>query len=127
MDDLCKNFVKKFKMPISSKFGDSTYLIPISIIAHLLCVFKNYSGCANEFFCVLPKRKWSGYFSYQIGVSHQSISTENLRIECSNSSSTNVTTDDVSIHFSENGSTDSIDDLNSLDFGDSSDDSSDKE
>ena len=90
-------------------------------------MFKNYGGRANEFFCVLPTRKWSRYFSYQIGVSHQSISTENLQIECSNSSFNNVTTDDVSIHFSENGSTDSIDDLNSLGFGDSNDDSLDKE
>jgi hypothetical protein len=90
-------------------------------------VFKNYGGRANEFFCVLPTRKWSRYFSYQIGVSHQSISTENLQIECSNISSNNVTTGDVSIHFSEYGSTDSIDDLKCLDFGDNSDDSSDKE
>ncbi len=90
-------------------------------------MFKNYGGHVNEFFCVLPKRKWSRYFSSQIGVSRQNNSTENLQIECSDSSSNNAITDDVSIHFSENGSQDSIDDLNSLDFGDSSDDSSNKE
>jgi hypothetical protein len=122
MDALSQSFVKKFKMPTSSKLADSTYLIPISTIAHPLCVFKNYGGSVNEFFCALPRRKRSGYFSTQISISHEANSTENVQMERSNSSYDKTTPDDVSLHLSESSSHGSIDDFNNLDFGDSSDD-----
>jgi hypothetical protein len=73
------------------------------------------------------KRKWSGYFSAQIGISHEMNSTENVQIEHSNSSYDKTTLDDVSLHLSESNSHGSIDDFNNLDFGDSSDDSSEEE
>jgi hypothetical protein len=127
MDALSQSFVKKFKMPTSSKLADSTYLVPISTIAHPLCVFKNYGRSVNEFFCALPRRKWSGYFSAQIGISREAYSTENVQIERSNSSYNTTTPDNVSLHLSESSSHGSIDDFNNLDFGDSSDDSSEEE
>ena len=54
MDDLSQSFIKKFKMPTDDKLGDYTYLLPLSTISHPLCLFKNYGGRVNEFFCVLP-------------------------------------------------------------------------
>ena len=66
MDSLSRSFVKKFKMPTADKIGDSTYLVPLSTISHPLCVFKNYGGRINDFFCVLPQRKWSAFFSAQM-------------------------------------------------------------
>jgi hypothetical protein len=53
-------------MPTADKIGDSTYLVPLSTISHPLCVFKNYGGRINDFFCVLPQRKWSAFFSAQM-------------------------------------------------------------
>ncbi len=127
MDALSQSSVKKFKMPTSSKLADSTYLIPVSTIANPLCVFKNYGGSVNEFFCASPRRKWSRYFSAQIGISRETNSKENVKIERSNSSCNKTTPDDVSLHLSESSSHGSIDDFNNLDFGDSSDDSSEEE
>jgi hypothetical protein len=111
MDDLSESFIKKFKMPTDDKLGDYTYLVPLSTISHPLCVFKNYGGQFNEFFCVLPQRKWGAFFSARI---HLDINSEQNALidDVGESSSVNL---DNGIDSSSTGT---------LDFGDSSDDSS---
>jgi hypothetical protein len=111
MDDLSQSFIKKFNMPTDDKLGDYTYLVPLSTISHPLCVFKNYGGRINEFFCVLPQRKWGGFFSAHIRRhinSGQNADTDDI----GESSSINL---DDGVDSSSTGT---------LDFGDSSDDSS---
>ena len=98
-------------MPTDDKLGDYTYLVPLSTISHPLCVFKNYGGQFNEFFCVLPQRKWGAFFSARI---HLDINSEQNALidDVGESSSVNL---DNGIDSSSTGT---------LDFGDSSDDSS---
>ena len=117
MDTLSQTFVKKFKMPINDKLGSSTYLVPVSTISHPLCVYKNYGGRDNEFFCVLPQREWSGFFSAQIALNNDSNLEETVPIDNPGDSSIN-NSDDHSFDFGIGGRT------AGLDFGDSSDDSS---
>ena len=104
-------------MPTNDKLGDYTYLVPISTISNPLCVYKNYGGRDHEFFCVLPKRKWSGFFSAQIGINNDSNLAETASIDDLGDSSS-VNSDDHSFDCGIGGST------GVLDFGDSSDDSS---
>ena len=111
MDDLSQSFIKKFKMPTDDKLGDYTYLLPLSTISHPLCVFKNYGGRVNEFFCVLPQRKWGGFFSAQIRLD---INSEQNAVIDDVGESSSINLDD-GIDSSSTGT---------LDFGDSSDDSS---
>ena len=122
MDTLSLSFVKKFKMNINDKLGSYTYLVPISTISNPLCVYKNYGGRDNEFFCVLPQRKWSGYFSTQITFNNDSNLEETAPIapidNLGDSSSNN--SDDHSFDFGVGRGTPAC-----LDFGDGSDDSSD--
>ncbi len=104
-------------MPTNDKLGDYTYLVPISTISNPLCIYKNYGGRDHEFFCVLPQRKWSEFFSAQIGINNVSNLDETASIgDLGDSSSIN--SDDHSFDSSTGGST------GVLDFGDSSDDSS---
>ena len=110
-------------MPTNDKLGGYTYLVPISTISNPLCVYKNYGGRDHKFFCVLPKRKWSGFFSAQIGINNDSnLEKETALIapidNLDDSSSNN--SDDHSFDFGIGGSPPA-----GLDFGDSSDDSSD--
>jgi hypothetical protein len=118
MDTLSQSFVKKFKMPTNDKLGEYTYLVPISTISNPLCVYKNYGGRDHEFFCVLPQRKWSGFFSAQIGINNDSNLEETASIDDLVSDSSSVNSDDHSFDYGIGGST------GVLDFGDSSDDSS---
>ena len=117
MDTSSQSFVKKIKMSTNDKLGDYTYLVPISIISNPLCVYKNYGGRDHEFFCVLPKRKWSGFFSAQIGINNDSNLEETASIDDLGESSS-INSDDQSSDYGIGGST------GVLDFGDSSDDSS---
>jgi hypothetical protein len=41
-------------------------VVEIETISNLLCVYKNYGGPSNYYFCVLPKRKWGRYFGEKI-------------------------------------------------------------
>ena len=122
MATLSLSFVKKFKMPTNDKLGSYTYLLPISTISNPLCVYKNYGGRDNEFFCVLPQREWSGYFSAQINLINNSNFEETVPIAPINNlgDSSSNNSDDHSFDFGIGGSTPS-----DLDFGDSSDDISD--
>ena len=104
-------------MPTNDKLGDYTYLVPISTISNPLCVYKNYGGRDHEFFCVLPKRKWSGFFSAQIGINNDSNLEETASIDDLGESSS-INSDHQSSDYGIGGST------GVLDFGDSSDDSS---
>jgi hypothetical protein len=111
MDDLSQCFIKKFNMPVDDKLGDYTYLVPLSTISHPLCVFKNYGGLNNEFFCVLPQRKWGGFFSAHI----------RRHINSGQTADTDDVGDSSSINLDDGVDSSSI---GTLDFGDSSDDSS---
>jgi hypothetical protein len=111
MDDLSQSFIKKFNMPVDDKLGDYTYLVPLSTISHPLCVFKNYGGLNNEFFCVLPQRKWGGFFSAHI----------RRHINSGQTADTDDVGDSSSINLDDGVDSSSI---GTLDFGDSSDDSS---
>ena len=104
-------------MPTTDKLGDYTYLVPISTISNPLCVYKNYGGRDHEFFCVLPQRKWSEFFSAQIGLNNDSNLEETASIDDLGDSSS-MNSDDDSFDYDIGGST------GVLDFGDSSDDSS---
>jgi len=117
MDTLSQSFVKKLKMPTNDKLGDYTYLVPISTISNLLCDYKNYGGRDHEFFCVLPQRKWSEFFSAQIGLNNDSNLEETAAIDDLGDSS-NINLANPSFYYGIGGST------GGLDFGDSSDDSS---
>ena len=104
-------------MPTNDKLGEYTYLVPISTISNPLCVYKNYGGRDHEFFCVLPQRKWSGFFSAQIGKNNDSNLEETASIDdlvVTAAASTQM----ITVLISTGGST------GVLDFGDSSDDSS---
>ena len=118
MDTLSKSFIKKFKMPQDDKLSDYTYFIPLSTISHLLCVFNTYGRIVNEFFCVFPQRKWSGFFSVQIRVHNDINSEQNVAIDDLWDSSMINLDDHRSFDYGVDSST------CSLDFGDSSDDSS---
>jgi hypothetical protein len=58
MEQLCENFI------CNLVFEDNqpTVVVEIETISNLLCVYKNYGGPSNSYFCVLPKRKWRHYF-----------------------------------------------------------------
>jgi hypothetical protein len=117
MDTLSHSFVKKLKMPTNDKLGDYTYLVPISTISNPLGVYKNYGERDHKFFCVLPRRKWSGFFSAQIGINNDSNLEETSSID-DLSDSSSINSDDHSFDYGIRGRT------CVLDFGDSSDDSS---
>ncbi len=117
MDTLSQIFVKKFKMPTTDKLGNYIYLVPISTISNPLCVYKNYGGRDHKFFCVLPQRKLSEFFSAQIGINNDSNLEETASIDDLGDSSS-MNSDDDSFDYDIGGST------GVLDFGDSSDDSS---
>ncbi len=99
-------------MSTNDKLGDNTYLVPIFTISNPLCVYKNYGGRDHEFFCVLPQRKWSGFFSVQIGINNDSNLEETASIDDLGDSSS-INSDDHSFNYGIVGST------GVLDFGDS--------
>ncbi len=43
-----------------------TLVVEIETFSNPLCVFKNYDGPSNSYFCVLSKRKWGCYFGEKI-------------------------------------------------------------
>ena len=53
MDKLCENFICNFVV----EDDQQTVIVEIEKISNPLCVFKNYGGPLNSYFCVLPKRK----------------------------------------------------------------------
>ena len=79
------------------------------------CVYKNYGGRDNDFFCVLPQRKWTGFFSAQIGLNNESNLEETAAIDDLFDTSS-IDSDDHSFDFGIGGST------AGLDYGDSSSD-----
>ncbi len=62
MDQLCENFICNFVV----EDDQQTVVVEIETISNPLCVYKNYSGPSNSYFCVLPKRKWERYFGEKI-------------------------------------------------------------
>ena len=59
ISDLQKKFVCKFDLGFDK---EDCQLIPVDVISHPLMVHPNYGGVSTERFCVLPQRKWGGYF-----------------------------------------------------------------
>jgi hypothetical protein len=68
METLPMEFISKFTLPPKDQIDNSTYLVPISSIAHPLCVFKNYGGQCTQFFCALPKQQSGRYFGDRIQI-----------------------------------------------------------
>ncbi len=62
MEQLIENFICKFVL----EDDQQTIVVEIETISNTLCVFKNYGGPLNLYFCVLPKRKWGCYFGEKI-------------------------------------------------------------
>ncbi len=62
MEQLTENFICKFVL----EDDQQTVVVKIETISNALCVFKNYGGPSNSYFCVLPKRKWGSYFGEKI-------------------------------------------------------------
>jgi hypothetical protein len=62
MDQLCENFICNFVF----EDDQQTLVVEIETISNTLCVYKNYDGPSNSYFCVLPKRKWGSYFGEKI-------------------------------------------------------------
>ena len=117
---LMQNFIKKFKMPSHDKLGDYTYLVPLSTISNHLCIYKNYGGRDNEFFCVLPQRMWSKFFSSQIALTTNDRNLEEAHvIDSVEDTNSRNNSDDDSLYSGTGGSA-----YVGLDYGESSDDSS---
>jgi hypothetical protein len=53
MNRMSKYFISKFHMP--EDLDEFTYCIPIDSIVNSLCVYKNFSGPNQEYFCTLPQ------------------------------------------------------------------------
>jgi hypothetical protein len=64
MEQLSENFTCNFAVEIEE--DQQTVVVEIETISNPLCVFKNYSGPSNSYFCVLPNRKWGCYFGEKI-------------------------------------------------------------
>jgi hypothetical protein len=62
MKQLSENFICNFVI----EDNQQTVVVEIETISNPLCVFKNYGGTSNSYFCVLPKRKWGHYFGEKI-------------------------------------------------------------
>jgi hypothetical protein len=62
MEQLIDNFICKFELADDQQ----RVVVEIETISIALCVFKNYGGPLNSYFCVLPKRKWGCYFGEKI-------------------------------------------------------------
>ena len=58
MEQLCEKFICNFVV----EDDEQTVVVEIETFSNPLCVFKNYGGPLNSYFCVLPKRKWGCYF-----------------------------------------------------------------
>jgi hypothetical protein len=62
MEQLIENFICKFVL----EDDQQTVVVEIETTSNTLCIFKNYGGPLNSYFCVLPKRKWGRYFGEKI-------------------------------------------------------------
>jgi hypothetical protein len=62
LEQLYENFVCNFVV----EDDQQTVVVEIETISNPLCVFKNYGGASNFYFCVCPKRKWGHYFGEKI-------------------------------------------------------------
>jgi hypothetical protein len=62
MEHLSENFICNFVVEDNQQM----VVVEIETISNPLCVFKNYCGSSNSYFCVLPKRKWGHYFGEKI-------------------------------------------------------------
>jgi hypothetical protein len=62
MEQLSENFICNFVV----EDDQQTVVVEIETIINRLCVFKNYGGTSNSYFCVLPKRKLGRYFGEKI-------------------------------------------------------------
>jgi hypothetical protein len=58
MEQLIDKFVCSFVLDHHRR----TEIVKIDTIRTTLCIFKNYGGPLNLYFCVLPKRNWGQYF-----------------------------------------------------------------
>ena len=61
-----KEFVSIFK--IGKRFHVSYDIVPLTFFVHPIFVYGDYDGEARKFFCALPKRNWTDYFSNKIVV-----------------------------------------------------------
>ena len=67
MDLSMTHLVKEFAVKMLLDSHDCNYIvIPVSRIVHPLLVMKNYGGSNNEYFSILPKRKWNDHFNHFI-------------------------------------------------------------
>jgi hypothetical protein len=62
MDQLCENFICNFVV----EDNQQTVVVEIETISNPLCVYMNYGGPSNPYFCVLTKRKWGRYFGEKL-------------------------------------------------------------
>jgi hypothetical protein len=62
MEELIDKFVRSFVLD----HHQQTEIVKIDTIRTTLCIFKNYCGPLNLYFCVLPKRKWGHYLGEKI-------------------------------------------------------------
>ena len=60
MEKIETKFIVPFKM------GDNLDILPVSAIKNPLAVWANNGGNKNEFFAILPRRKWAEYFTRKI-------------------------------------------------------------
>ena len=62
MEQSTDQFIRSFVLDDNQK----TEVVDVETISSALCVFKNYGGPLQSYFCVLPKRKWRCYFGQKI-------------------------------------------------------------
>jgi hypothetical protein len=66
MNRMSKDFISKFHMP--EDLDEFTYCVPIDSIVNPLCVYKNFGGLVQDYFCTLPQQKWGRYFGDRINI-----------------------------------------------------------
>jgi hypothetical protein len=62
MEKLCENFICNFVVEDDQQM----VVVEIETISNPLCVYKNYGGPSNSYFCILPKKNWGHYFGEKI-------------------------------------------------------------
>jgi hypothetical protein len=62
MEQITDQFMCSFVLDDYQK----TEVVDVETISCALCVFKNYGGPLQSYFCVLPKRKWGHFLSENI-------------------------------------------------------------
>ena len=59
-DTITKEFITLSM--ISGNFATSYVTVPVSSLVKPMCVYGDYGGMKNKYFCALPKGNWARYF-----------------------------------------------------------------